>query len=95
MKEFDSRDIAKKVEEHFDYKVPQFQGAVLLHPIVLAVLDVLKEEGFLELEHRTDTGIDVTPEVSADWKNAPSAAVVPSEGKQGNDTCPLHEDCDD
>ena len=65
-KEFDSRDVARKVEEHFNYKVPQFQGAVLLHPIVLAVLDVLKEEGFIELDRRTDV---------------PSAAVVPSEGE--------------
>ncbi len=52
-KEFDSRDIAKRVEEHFDYEVPIYNGQVLLHPIILVVLDVLKEEGFLELEHRT------------------------------------------
>jgi hypothetical protein len=52
MKEFDSRDIARKVEAHFDYKVPIHNGQVLLHPIVLVVLDVLKAEGFIELEHR-------------------------------------------
>ncbi len=66
MSELDSRDVARRVEEHFDYKVPSHNGQVLLHPIVLAVLDILKEEGFIELDHRTDV---------------PSAAVVPSEGE--------------
>ena len=64
MKEFDSRDIARKVEEHFDYKVPIYNGQVLLHPIILVVLDVLKAEGFIELEYRG--GVVSDPEQS-EW----------------------------
>ena len=64
MSEFDSRDIARKVEEHFNHEVPMFQGAVLLHPIILKVLDVLKEEGFIDLvEHHVHKWVDATSEV--------------------------------